>query len=111
MNKVIKIPVKNLIYEITMCNRVTVDDLMIPMGTLVLLGSITFFVARYFIDGFFYKDMNELYAHILLLLPTLINFYLNLSVFNTMYVILKQKKGENLMILQMIDPKSFVNNK
>ena len=47
---------------------------------------------------------------ILILLPTLINYYLNISVFNAMYVILKQKYGENEMILQMIDPKSFINS-
>jgi len=94
-----------------MCNKLTVDDLKFQMGAVVFFGSIIIIVARYFIDGFFYKDDNELYCYLLLLLPTLINFFLNLSVFNTMYVILSQKRGENAMILQMIDPKSFVNNK
>jgi len=47
----------------------------------------------------------------LILAPIAINYALNLRVFNAMYVILKQKKDENLMILQMIDPKSFLNNR
>ena len=47
----------------------------------------------------------------LILLPVLINYYLNLAVFNAMYVILRQKKDENLMLLQMIDPRSFINKR
>ena len=91
-------------------NKMTLKDLNVPIIFVCFFNSAIYLLARFWIEGNFFKSTNEMIFMILILSPSLINYYLNISVFNAMYVILKQKYGENEMILQMIDPKSFINS-